>query len=86
MEDVHDHLEVIEHDPLARRKTVNRRGANFVFFPQPRFDFPGDCFEVRLGSSGTDDKEIGKRGNFPEVEDDDLFGFLVRRELRAGDR
>jgi hypothetical protein len=86
MEDVHDHLQVIEHDPLACRKTVNRRRANLVLLPEPRFNFPGDCFEVRFGSSGTDNEEIGEGGNVAEIEDEDPFGFLVRRKLRAGDR
>ncbi len=32
MEDVHDDLQVIEHDPLARRETIDRRRACRVIF------------------------------------------------------
>jgi hypothetical protein len=32
MEDVHDHLKVIEHDPLARRKAIYGGGANAMVF------------------------------------------------------
>jgi hypothetical protein len=32
MEDVHDHLQVIEHDPLAGRETVYRDSADPVVF------------------------------------------------------
>jgi hypothetical protein len=32
MEDVDDHFEIIEHDPLARRKTVDCGGAPVMIF------------------------------------------------------
>jgi len=32
MEDVDNHFEIIEHDPLARRKTVDCRRADMVIF------------------------------------------------------
>jgi hypothetical protein len=44
MEDVDHDLEIIEHDPLARGESVNRRRAQTVIFLQPRFDFVRDRF------------------------------------------
>ena len=38
MEDVDDHLQIIEHDPLAGGKTVDRRRAYAMTFPQSRLD------------------------------------------------
>jgi hypothetical protein len=32
MEDVHNHLEIIEHDPLAGRKSVDGNGPDAVIF------------------------------------------------------
>jgi len=48
MEDVHHDFEIIEHDPLACRKTINCGGANGVVFLQSRLDFVGDRFELGL--------------------------------------
>jgi len=48
MEDVDHNLEIIEHDPLARGKSIDRRGAAAVVFLQSRFNFARDRFELRL--------------------------------------
>ena len=84
MEDVNHDLEVIEHDPLTRRKTVDRGRAQSVIRFQPRFDFVGDRFQLRLRAGRTDDKEIGEAGNAGEIQNDDVFGLFVRGELGAG--
>ena len=60
MEDVDHHLQIIEHDPLAGRETVNRDRANGVIFAQSRFDFICDRFELRLGGGRANDEEIGE--------------------------
>jgi hypothetical protein len=39
---------------------------------------------VRLGRSRADDEEIGKAGDALQIEDDDIFCLLVRREVGAG--
>ena len=84
MKDMHDHLHVIEHDPLTGGKSVHGRGTNVVIFAQPRFDFARDCFQMRLRSPRADDEEIGKGRNLAQVEDQDALGFFIRGELRAG--
>jgi hypothetical protein len=84
MEDVDDDFEVIDHDPLACRKTVDRRRSPAMLVPQSRFDLVGDRFELGLGAGRANDEEIGEAGNPGEIEDDDVFGFLVRSELGAG--
>ncbi len=49
MKNVDDDLQVIEHNPLAGRKSVNRHGPNRMILFQARFDFIGDRLELRLG-------------------------------------
>ena len=51
MEDVNDHLKVIEHDPLTGGKAINCRGANVTVFAQPSFDFACYRFQMRLRGS-----------------------------------
>jgi hypothetical protein len=84
VEDVDNHFEIIEHDPLARRKTVNRRGAQTVIFFQSRLNFIGDRLELRLRSGRANDEEIGEAGDAGKIEHDDFFGLFVRSELGAG--
>lgn len=77
MEDMDDDFEIIDHDPLACWKTVDRRGAPAMVVAQSRFDLIGNGFELRLGAGRANDKEIGEAGDSGEIEDDDVFGFLV---------
>jgi hypothetical protein len=48
MKDVDDDFNVVEHDPLAGGKSVNRRCPNVVVLLQLGFDFVGDCLQLRL--------------------------------------
>jgi hypothetical protein len=48
MEDVDNDFEIIEHDPLARRKTVDRGGPHLMIVPQSRLNLVGDGFQLRL--------------------------------------
>jgi hypothetical protein len=84
VEDVDDDFEVIEHDPLTRREPVDRGRPPSVVFAQARFDLVRDGFELRLRTCRTDHEKIGEAGNAGEVENDDLFGLLVRSELGTG--
>jgi hypothetical protein len=84
MENVYDDLEVIEHDPLTRRKAIYGCGANAMILFQARFNFPCDRLKLRLGSSRANDKEIGEGREVAKVQDNDVFGLLVRGKLRAG--
>jgi len=84
MEDVDDNFEIIDHDPLAGRETVDRRSPPAMLVAQSGFDLIGDGFELRLGARRANDKEIGEARDSGEIEDDNVFGFLVRSELGAG--
>ena len=77
MEDVNDDFEVIEHDPLARRETVDRGGAQLVIVSQASLNLVGDRFELRLRRRRANDEEVGKAGDPGQIEDDDFFGLLV---------
>ena len=81
-----DHLQVIEHDPMAGGKAVDRRRAYAVIFPQPRLDFAGNRFQVRFRRPRADDKEIRKGRNFAQIKDYDAFRLFVGGELRTGFR
>jgi hypothetical protein len=86
VEDVHDHLEVIDHDPLTGWKTVDGGGTKAMVFAQSRFDLARNRFQMRLRSPGANDEEIRERGDFPQIEHHDLFRFLVGSKLGAGFR
>ncbi len=84
MEDVDDDFEVIEDDPLTRRKPVDRRSATIVVVSQPRFDLIGYGFKLRLGTGRANDKEIGEAGNTCQIQNDNVFRLFVGGELGAG--
>ena len=48
MEDVDNDVEIVEHDPLARRKTVYRRGAQLMIVSQSGLNLIGDGLQLRL--------------------------------------
>ena len=83
MKHVHDYLHVIEHHPLARRKSVDRNRAQAVIGFELPFDFARDRFQVWFGCAGADHEEIGKGRNTLEIEDGDLLRFFIRREVSA---
>lgn len=84
MEDVDDDFEIIEHDPLARRKTVDRARAQFMIVSQSSLNLVGDRFQLRLGRGRANNKEIGEAGDSGQVENDDVFSLFVRGKLGAG--
>jgi hypothetical protein len=58
MKNVHNDLEIIEHDPLTRRETVHRDGTDIVIFFQPCLDFVCDRFQLWLGCARTNNEEV----------------------------
>jgi hypothetical protein len=86
MEHVDNYLEIIQHDPLTGRETIDGRGAHGVIFFQPRFNFTGDRLEMGLGCRRANDKVIRESGNLPEIQYDNFLGLFVRGELGAGGR
>jgi len=85
VKDVHDHVPVVDDDPLAERVAVHGERADGVVFFQAFLNLSRDRFEVRFRRAGADDEEIGERRDAAQVEADDVFGFLVRGEFRAED-
>ena len=83
MENMDDHVLVIDDDPLAERIAVHGERADPVVFFQPFLDLSRDGFQVRLRRAGADDEKIGERGNAAQVQAGDVFGFLARGEFRA---
>ena len=77
MEDVHDHLQVIEHNPLAGRKTVQGRRLGRVFLSQPVLNLTGDGLKMRLGRARTDDEKIREGGDSAQIQNDDFFRLFV---------
>jgi hypothetical protein len=84
VEDVHDHLEVIENDPLAGGKSIDGDGPNSVVFPESRLNLARDRLELRLRSCGTNYEEIGEARNCAKIQNEDFFRLLVGGEIRAG--
>ena len=83
MKHVHDYLQVIEHNPLARRETVHRRGLNLVIIFQLRFDLARNRFQMWLGRCRANDEKIGEGGYFPKIENNDVFRLFVGCEFAA---
>jgi hypothetical protein len=83
MENMHDHITVIDDQPLAGRVAVHRMGLDVFFRLQPVLDLPGDRLEMRLGCPRADEKKIGEAGNPAQVERDDILCFFVGCEFRA---
>jgi hypothetical protein len=84
VKDMDNYLQIIEHDPLAGWKSVNRYGSNGMVLSQSCFNFIRDGFKLRLGRSGANHEKIGERRDRPQVQDNNLFRLLVRGEFRAG--
>jgi hypothetical protein len=77
MKNVHNHPQVIEYDPLAGRKPIHRHGFDLVILSQARLDLARDRFQVGLGRSRADDKEIGEGRDSAQIQDNDLFRLFV---------
>jgi hypothetical protein len=83
MKNVHDDLHIIEHDPLARWKSVDGDRAHTVIALETALDFARDRFQVRLGRGGANHEKIGEGRYAMEIENGDLLRFFIRREFGA---
>ena len=77
MKHVDDHLQVIEHDPLTGRETVDCHRSNRMILSQSRFNFICDRFKLRLRRGRADHEEIGERGDRAQIQDDDVLRLFV---------
>jgi hypothetical protein len=84
VKDVDNHLQVVEHHPLAGRKSVDRYWSKRMVFTQARFDFVCNRFQLRLRRAGANHKKIRKRRDIAQVQYNDVLGLFVRGEFRAG--
>jgi hypothetical protein len=83
VENMHDHIAVVDDEPLAQRIAIHGMGSYVVVFFEARLDFARDGLDVRLGGAGTDDKKIGEAGNTTQIKRDDILGFFFRCIFRA---
>ena len=84
MKDVDNNFEIVEHDPLACRKTVYRAGAQVMIVSQSSLNLTGDRLQLRFRSRRANDEEIGKARDAGEIEHNNFFGLFVRSKLGAG--
>jgi len=77
MKDMDNDLQIIEHDPLAGWKPVNRHGSNGMVLSQTRFNFICNCLKLRLGRSRANHEEICERRDRAQVQDNNVFRLFV---------
>jgi len=78
MENVHDHPGIIRDDPLAGREAIDSERFDTVVVFQTIPQLGGDRLQMRFGSAGTKDEEIGESGNAAEIDGDDVLSFFLR--------
>jgi hypothetical protein len=83
VKNVHEHGDVIDDDPLADGKAIDRCRPRVEAFLEPFLDFTGDGFEVRLARARADDVVIGERRNPAQIENDQVFRLLFGGAKRA---
>lgn len=86
MEDVDEHLQVIDDHPLAGGGTIGGDGTNPVILAEALLDFSDHGLDLWLGVGGAKDEEVGEAGDAAQVEDDDVVGLLARCGGGAGAR
>jgi hypothetical protein len=84
MKDVDNYLQIIQDDPLASWKSVNRHGSNGMVLSQSCFNVIRDGFKLWLGRRGANHEKIRERRDRPQVQDNNLFRLLVGGEFGAG--
>ena len=78
-EDVANDIAVIDHDPLARGEAIGRSGSAVDFIAGFFTDGGGDGFELWLGGTGADQKEVGEIRDSPHVQKNDVSRLFVCR-------
>jgi len=83
VEDMHHHIRVIDHDPLAHRVPVHGARRHLVILLQPDFDFGRDCLQMRLGCPAADHEKIREARDAAQIDGYNVFGFPIGGQLRA---
>ena len=79
-----DHeIEVVHEDPLAGPLPFHMAGPPAVHLPEALLDGVGDGCGLSFGGTVADDEGVGDVAQAAQVEDDDVFGFLVGGGLEA---
>ncbi len=78
----HDVAE-IDQDPRRRRSSFNAHWAGTGCGQHP-VDMIGDGACLSIGLRGTQDQIVGDRGQFRNVEDEDIRGLFVEHRPRDG--
>ena len=82
-EDVDEERSVIEHDPVAGRGTLKRAGMKAMRFLHLPFQGSGQRLELRRGTCGADEKEIGKGAEIAQIENDRRDRFPFQSDVPA---
>jgi len=83
VEDVDDHVGIVDYDPLAHGVAVDGVRLHLVVELEAALDLAGDGLEVGLGGSAANDEKIGKAGDAAQIQGNDVFSLFIGSELRA---
>ena len=83
VEDVHDYVGIVRHDPFTDGEAIHGEGLDPVILLQRVAQLAGDGFQVRLGGAGAKDEEIRETDDATEINGDDVLGFFFRDEVGA---
>ena len=77
VENVNQHVIVVDHQPLAGWDSFRRKRGQAKFLVQTFSNPRTNGFEMRFGGSRANHEKVGKRRQAPQVKNDDIFGLLV---------
>src|SRR5262245_60775005 len=81
--DVDDEVEIIDEDPLGPRVPFDVRRSLLLSF-ECLFHRIGNGLHLSRIRARADHEEISERAGLPQIEHDDIHGFLVARRLDHG--
>jgi hypothetical protein len=80
---VQDDIEVVDQDPVALRRALDRPRPQLVIRLHPLADLVDDRLRLARVASAAQHEEVGVDADRPQVEDDDVVRQLLLSE--AGD-
>ncbi len=83
MENVDEHVAIIDHHPLARWVAVHVERAHAVIFAQLVLDFAADRFQMRFGGSRANHEKVRDGRDAAQVERQDILRLFVRGKIGA---
>jgi len=76
---VDDDIDEVHQDPLGDAPPFDVLGLVAPFVEEPFLDRVGDRQCLARGGSVADDEVVGEVAEAPQIENEDVFGFLVAR-------